>query len=111
MEETTKTPIVSVPAGIKKAFSSHLSTKQTILMLDLCYSEYGQLHLFEKWDQSKSDKVSPAVLRQMANQIMSLDNSYPGGLRAYIKTAKKLLAGTSLYYTSCRNVKRRKDSS
>lgn len=83
-----------IPAGIKTAFSSHLSSKQTMLMLDLCSSEYGQLHLFEKWDESKPDKVSPAVLRQMATQIESLDASYPGGLREYIKTAKKLLAGT-----------------
>lgn len=87
--------ITSVPAGVQKAFSSHLSPKQTELMLDLCSIECGQLHLFEKWDQSKPDKVSPAVLRQMANQIESLDESYPGGLREYIKTAQKLLAGTS----------------
>jgi hypothetical protein len=88
------TVITSVPAGVTKAFSSHLSSNQKQLMVDLCSSEYGQLHLFEKWDQTKADKVSPAMLRQMANQIMSLDESYPGGLREYIKTAKKLLAGT-----------------
>jgi hypothetical protein len=108
MNKTPKPPrkcptvITSIPAGVKKAFSSHLSSKQTLLMLDLCSSEYGQLHLFEKWDQSKSDKVSPAVLRQMANQIESLDASYPGGLKKYINTAKKLLAGTP-----CRNVEGR----
>ena len=90
---------VSAAAGSKKApkdleasLGLFLSDNQQKLMLDLCSEELGQSHLFEGW--SEAEKVSPSVLRQMGNQLESLNESIPGGLRQYILSAKRLLKGT-----------------
>ena len=82
----------AIPSGLKNAISFFLTAEQQKLMLDLCSEELGQSHLFEAWDEA--EKVSPSVLRQMVSQLESLDASYPGGLREYILTAKRLLEGT-----------------
>ena len=93
---------VSAAAGSKKApkdleasLGLFLSDNQQKLMLDLCSEELGQSHLFEGW--SEAEKVSPSVLRQMGNQLESLNESIPGGLRQYILSAKRLLKGTCDY--------------
>ncbi len=51
-------------------------------------TEIGQGHLVSGWtaDTPQTDK------ERFAAQVQQLDESYPGGIRAYIENAKKLLA-------------------
>lgn len=90
---TKSTKRTTTGSGLADAFTFFLddNKRQHSLLVDLCTDELGQSHLFDGW--SKSDKVSPSILRQMGDQLEALDNSYPGGLRAYILEAKKLLSG------------------
>ena len=85
----------SSPKDLEASLGLFLSDSQQKLMLDLCSEELGQSHLFEGW--SEAEKVSPSVLRQMGNQLESLNESIPGGLRQYILNAKRLLKGTLLH--------------
>lgn len=49
--------------------------------------ELDQAHLFSQWAlDSDEDKKKEMVL-----QLLQLDQQYPGGLKAYISNAKKLL--------------------
>jgi hypothetical protein len=86
-----------MPQGLANALTFFLdedSKEQHELLVDLCSKELGQTHLFEEWSDAKH--VSPSLIRQMADQLLELDKAYPGGLRAYILNAKKLLKGVFL---------------
>jgi UDP-sugar pyrophosphorylase len=55
--------------------------------------ENGQSHLFQQWPElGVDDKEKLAFF----DQIARLNSSYPGGLAAYIKTAKELLADSKV---------------
>ncbi|CAH2070860.1 unnamed protein product [Thlaspi arvense] len=55
--------------------------------------ENGQTHLFLHWPElGVSDKEKLSFFEQIAR----LNSSYPGGLAAYIKTAKELLADSKI---------------
>ena len=84
-----------MPEGLANALNFFLdedSQEQHKLLVDLCSQELGQTHLFERWKDARN--VSPSLIRQMADQLLQLDKAYPGGLRAYILNAKKLLKGS-----------------
>ncbi|OIW14508.1 hypothetical protein TanjilG_12101 [Lupinus angustifolius] len=51
--------------------------------------ENGQSHLFKDWPAPGIDDDQK---KSFFDQIIRLDSSYPGGLEAYIKNAKRLLA-------------------
>ncbi|MCE3050487.1 hypothetical protein HAX54_047327 [Datura stramonium] len=51
--------------------------------------EMGQSHLFQHWSEPGVDDDEK---RAFFDQIARLNSSYPGGLAAYINTARKLLA-------------------
>lgn len=53
----------------------------------------GQQHIFEGW---APDGVDSARKREFFASVMSLDRTYPGGLRAYLANAKRLLSMASL---------------
>jgi hypothetical protein len=71
---------------------SFLTESQQKLMMELCSKEAGQSHLFKNWFDVK-DGVSTSVIVQMAVQLESLNEAYPGGLKEYIIKAKQLLSG------------------
>ncbi|GAA0141033.1 hypothetical protein LIER_02270 [Lithospermum erythrorhizon] len=66
---------------------SFLSPKQVELAKDLV--EMGQSHLFEHWSEPGVDDDEK---RLFLDQLIRLNESYPGGLKSYIKTARELLA-------------------
>ncbi|KAM7507796.1 hypothetical protein LguiA_018249 [Lonicera macranthoides] len=51
--------------------------------------EMGQSHLFENWAEPRIDDREK---RGFFDQVARLNESYPGGLASYIKTARELLA-------------------
>ncbi|KAM7511129.1 hypothetical protein LguiB_010004 [Lonicera macranthoides] len=51
--------------------------------------EMGQSHLFENWAETGIDDGEK---RGFFDQVARLNESYPGGLASYIKTARELLA-------------------
>ncbi|KOO24474.1 udp-sugar pyrophospharylase-like protein [Chrysochromulina tobinii] len=52
----------------------------------------GQAHLFEKWAEPGTDDAEKHVF---FDQLASLDAAYPGGLSAYVVTARRLLAASA----------------
>ena len=52
----------------------------------------GQAHLFEKWAEPGTDDADKHVF---FDQLASLDAAYPGGLSAYVVTARRLLAASA----------------
>jgi UDP-sugar pyrophosphorylase len=76
-----------IPPGLEKALPSFTPSQQTLLKA-LASPECGQAHLFADWSKA----TSPALLRQLAEQLELLDASYAeGGLVGYIHNAKRLL--------------------
>ena len=51
----------------------------------------GQAHLFSEWPPAGTDDDKKASLLR---QCKHLDDSYPGGLMAYIASARKLLGAS-----------------
>lgn len=82
-------------ANVQAFFPDEGEKAQRELLLDLCSEELGQSHLFEH--SSGTDDIGPSI-RRMGAQLEELDNAYPGGLRAYILNAKKLLKGSCLSF-------------
>uniref|UniRef100_A0A7N0V1U0 UTP-monosaccharide-1-phosphate uridylyltransferase n=1 Tax=Kalanchoe fedtschenkoi TaxID=63787 RepID=A0A7N0V1U0_KALFE len=81
---------VAVPPDLKKNFSV-LSPAQIELAKMLV--EMGQSHLFRDWpDPGVDDQEKLAFF----DQITLLNESYPGGLASYIKTARELLEDSRL---------------
>lgn len=54
--------------------------------------DVGQAHLFEDWKGAGEDVEAKA---KFFEQIAVLESSYPGGLKAYIESAKGLLAASA----------------
>jgi len=72
-----------VPANVVYPMTS----AQRELIKKLCTEELGQAHIFKDWAT-----LSPAIRREVMEELEALDGSYKnGGLEGYIKTAKKLL--------------------
>ena len=80
---------IHIPDGLAQTLDIFENNEIKELLTSLCSNKLGQSHLFDKW--GKSDKISPAALRQMGNQLHALDKSYPGGLRSYILKAKTVM--------------------
>ena len=57
-------------------------------MLEEMLEELGQGHLLKGWPVDHT----PADEERFFAQVAQLDTSYPGGLRAYVKNARRLLA-------------------
>ena len=74
----------SLPENLKELIPDDA---QRNLLQDLCSEEFGQLHLLDAYSKDGKDEY----LRGMCEQLLKLDGGYPGGLRSYIKKAKKLL--------------------
>ena len=53
--------------------------------------DLGQAHLFSEWPAAGTDDDRKVALLQ---QLKQLDESYPGGLKAYIASARKLLGAS-----------------
>eukprot|EP00934_Nitzschia_sp_Nitz4_P008011 Nitzschia sp. Nitz4//scaffold165_size50357//3008//5415//NITZ4_007013-RA/size50357-processed-gene-0.1-mRNA-1//1//CDS//3329538108//8001//frame0 len=83
---------VTFPAILEKRLRVLAKEKpsQFELVKDLCSEELGQTHLFEKW--LGEDDVPASEIRGFSASLEKLNKSYPGGLRAYILNAKKLLS-------------------
>ncbi len=78
-----------LPPGLEKALPAFTPAQQALLK-QLVTPDCGQQHLFASWPSTK--ETSPAILRQLVEQLESLDQSYPdGGLAGYIRNAKRLL--------------------
>ena len=52
--------------------------------------ELGQSHLFEHWPVEGAD----ADKRRQLDQLRTLDGQYPGGLKAYVANARRLLSAS-----------------
>ena len=79
-----------------------LSAEELALVAEL--KELGQRHLFAGWDKpppkaadldnvdlTKTRAVPEAARKALAAQLSRLNDQYPGGLRAYIENAQRLL--------------------
>lgn len=53
--------------------------------------ELDQVHLFKNWPEPGIDSQDK---RRLLSQLIHIDESYPGGLRAYIQNARELLAAS-----------------
>jgi UDP-sugar pyrophosphorylase len=76
--------MTTFPGGLDDIIAD---VKQLLLLKDLCSDELGQSHLLDGYRKT----ASIDGIRQLANQLTKLNDSYPGGLRGYILTARKLL--------------------
>ncbi|GAB5360512.1 hypothetical protein AAMO2058_000634700 [Amorphochlora amoebiformis] len=66
-----------------------LTPEQLTLAFQL--AEAGQLHLFKAWDEKAAKEHKP---KDLMEALIACDKKYPGGLVAYIKKAKDLLASS-----------------
>ena len=55
----------------------------------LCTDDIGQKHIFDAWPDAGTDDDKKAACLEQCRQ---LDSSYPGGIKAYVASARKLLA-------------------
>ena len=69
------------------------NSREYNLVVDLTSNELGQSHLFDKWKTLNDEDLD--LLHDFLDQLVQLDEAYPGGLRQYILKAKKLLEGES----------------
>jgi len=86
------------PLGIlDEAAMAAINGNQGLLSLEearlvVVLLEAGQAHLFEAWPPpGKADRSK----RQLLRQLLTLDRTYAGGLKAYIFNAKELLAASA----------------
>lgn len=71
------------------------SPEQHALLRDLVSEDLGQSHLLDAFDAIVDDSVKfPIKLKGMMDQLEELDGAYPGGLKAYIAKAQKLLSNS-----------------
>jgi len=59
------------------------------LITRLSSDELGQAHIFAAWPKAGEDSDQKRACLQ---QLRGLDASYPGGLAAYVTSARRLLA-------------------
>lgn len=78
---------------ILDAIQAHVPEPERALLVELCSDELGQQHLFAEFPKVFTGEDIASDIRSMSQQLHKLDRGYPGGLKAYIQNAKKLLQG------------------
>ena len=71
------------------ACCANLSEEHKAIAAQLMTRKLGQAHIFDAWPPAGEDDAKKAAC---LDQLLSLDRSYPGGLVAYVASARRLLS-------------------